>query len=112
MICTQRVDPLSLVKVTGGTPRVNTGHMALVSIHDYIDRQGTVEGKRLIDHFTGAPFGWSPDTLRYLLAALLVAGEIKPKVSGREVTLNGQQAIEALSTNTKFKTIGVALREE
>ncbi|GFH62752.1 MAG: BREX system P-loop protein [Candidatus Desulfovibrio kirbyi] len=106
------VDPLGLVQVVSGTPRINTAHKALVSIHDYIDRSGMVEGRRLSDYFTGAPFGWSPDTLRYLIAALLLAGEIKLKVSGREVTVNGQQVIEALRTNNSFKPIGVSLRSE
>lgn len=73
---------------------------------------GMVEGKRLTDHFTGAPFGWLPDTLRYLVAAMLVGGDVKLKVSGREVTVNGQQAIDALKTNNSFRTVGVALREE
>ena len=77
-----------------------------------IERQGTIEGKRLSDIFTDAPYGWSQDTLRYLLAAMLVAGEIKLKVAGREVTVNGQQAIDALKTNNSFKSVGVALREE
>lgn len=108
---TSQLDPLSLVQVTGGTPQVKTGQKALVSIRDHIDKNGTVEGKRMIDHFTGAPFGWSQDTLRYCVAALLVAGEIKLKVGGREVTVNGQQAIEALRTNNAFKTVGVSLRE-
>jgi len=108
---TSVIDPLGLVQVTGGTPRLNTDHKALLSIRDYIDRNGTVEGKRLIDHFTDAPFGWSQDTLRYLIAALLVAGEIKLKVSGHEVTVNGQQAIDALRTNNAFKNVGVALRD-
>ena len=72
----------------------------------------TVEGKRLTEDFTGAPFGWSQDTLRYLIASMLVGGEIKLKVSGREVTVNGQQAIDALRTNNSFKSVGVALREE
>ncbi len=89
---------------------IETSHKALLSIRDVIDRHGTVEGQRLIDIFSDAPFGWSPDTLRYLVAALLVAGEIKLKVSGREVTVNGQQAIEALRTNNSFKPVGVALR--
>jgi hypothetical protein len=109
---TSKTDPLGLVQVSGGTPKVNTDHKALVSIRDWIDRNGTVEGKRLINHFTDAPFGWSQDTLRYLIAAHLVAGEIKLKVSGREVTVNGQQAIEALRTNNAFKPIGVSLRED
>ena len=109
---TSQLDPLSLVQVVNGQPHIRTDHKALVSIRDYIDRTGTVEGKRLLEHFGGAPFGWSPDTLRYLIAALLVAGDIKLKVSGREVTVNGQQAIDALKTNNSFKPVGVALRQD
>lgn len=109
---TSTVDPLGLVQVTGGTPHIKTDHKAIVSIRDYIDRHGTVEGKRMIDFFTDAPFGWSQDTLRYLVAAMLVAGEIKLKVSGRDVTVNGQQAIDALRTNNSFKTVGISLRDE
>jgi hypothetical protein len=107
---TSQLDPLSLVQVTSGKPTIRTEHKALISIRDYIDRSGTIEGKRLLEHFSGAPFGWSPDTLRYLVAGLLVAGDIKLKVSGREVTVNGQQAIDALKTNNAFKPVGVALR--
>jgi hypothetical protein len=107
---TSALDPLGLVQVSGGVPQIKSDHKALVSIRDYIDRNGTVEGKRLIEHFTSAPFGWSQDTLRYLLAALLVGGEIKLKVAGREVTVNGQLAIDALRTNNGFKPVGVALR--
>ena len=109
---TTPLDPLGLVQVTSGKPGIRIEHKALVSIRDYIDRSGTVEGKRLLQHFSGAPFGWSPDTLRYLIAALLVAGDVKLKVSGREVTVNGQQAIDALKTNNAFKPVGVALRHD
>ena len=105
------IDPLSLVQVVGGTPRINTNHKALISIRDFIDRNGSVDGKRLTDYFTDAPFGWSPDTLRYLVAALLVNGEVKLKISGREIKVNGQQAIEGLRTNNSFKTVGIALRD-
>ncbi len=109
---TSTIDPLGLVRIAGGTPSINTDHKALISIRDYIERQGTVDGKHLLDHFADAPFGWSQDTLRYLVAALLWAGEIKLKVSGREVTVVGQQAIEALRTNNSFKAVGVALRDD
>jgi hypothetical protein len=109
---TSSLDPLGLVQVNGSRPSIKTDHKALVSIRDYIDRMGTVEGKRLTEDFTGAPFGWSQDTLRYLIASMLVGGEIKLKVSGREMTVNGQQAIDALRTNNSFKSVGIALREE
>ena len=104
------LDPLSLVHITGSSPSINTSRKALVSIRDRIERSGTIEGKGLLDAFSGPPFGWSPDTTRYLVAALLVAGEIKLKVSGREVTVNGQQAIDVLKTNNTFRSVGIALR--
>jgi hypothetical protein len=106
------IDPLSLVQIVSGTPRVQSDHKALVSIRDYIERGGSVDGRHLLDKFGDAPFGWSQDTVRYLVAALLVAGDIKLKISGREVTANGQQAVEALRTNQTFKPVGVALRVE
>jgi hypothetical protein len=109
---TSIIDPLGLVQVNSGRPGIHTAHKALGSIRDYIDRMGAVEGKRMTEHFTEAPFGWSPDTLRYLVAAMLVAGEITLKVSGREVTVNGQLAIDALKTNNSFRSVGVALRAE
>ncbi len=109
---TNLLDPLNLVQTQAGRPSINTSHKAMTSIRDMIERQGLMEGKRLTDIFTDAPYGWSPDTLRYLMAAMLVAGEIKLKVAGREVTVNGQQAIDALKTNNSFKSIGVSLREE
>jgi hypothetical protein len=109
---TSQIDPLGLVQISGGSPTIKTDHKGLVSIKDFIERTGTMDGKRLLDVLSGSPFGWSPDTVRYMVAALLVAGEVKLKVSGREVTVTGQQAIEALKTNNTFKSVGVGLRDD
>jgi len=109
---TSALDPLGLVQTAAGRASIKADHKAMVSIRDYIDKSGHVDGKRLLDHFSSDPFGWSPDTTRYILAAMLMAGEIKLKVSGREVTAAGQQAIDALKTNNAFRQIGVALRDE
>lgn len=109
---TSKIDPLGLVKKDAGNVKVDTNNRAIVSIRDYIDRTGTIEGKRLQEYFSGAPFGWSSDTVRYIAAAMLVAGEIKLKVSGREVSVIGQQALDALKTNMTFKNVGVALRDD
>ena len=46
----------------------------MISIRDYIDKRGTVDGKRLLDDFSSDPFGWSSDTTRYIVAAMLMAG--------------------------------------
>lgn len=109
---TAQLDPLGLVQVVAGRTSFKTDHKAMISLRDYIDKCGTVDGKRLLEHFASDPFGWSQDTTRYIVAAMLMAGEIKLKVSGREVTAAGQQAIDALKTNNAFKPIGVALRDE
>lgn len=109
---TSQLDPLNLVQTKGGKPSIRVDHKALVSIRDAIDRVGVIEGKSLADRFGDAPFGWSADTLRYLVAALLIAGEVKLKAAGREITVNGQQAIEALKTNNSFKNVGVSLRND
>jgi len=106
------LDPLELVQIVSGRASFKTDHKAMISIRDYIDKRGTIDGKRLLDDFSSDPFGWSSDTTRYIVAAMLMAGEIKLKVSGREVTAAGQQSIEALKTNNSFKQIGVSLRDE
>lgn len=109
---TSQLDPLSLVHTQGGKPSIRVDHKALVSVRDMIDRFEPIDGKSLSDRFSDAPFGWSSDTLRYLVAALLVAGELKLKSAGREITVNGQQAIEALKSNNTFKNVGIALRRD
>ncbi|MGI8544547.1 MAG: BREX system P-loop protein BrxC [Aridibacter sp.] len=109
---TNALDPLGLFTISSGTPTFQSDHKAIVSIRDYIERNGMVEGKRLVDKFTAPPFGWSPDTLRYILAAMLVGGEIKLRVSGNDIKTVGQKAIDALKTNTSFRGVGVALRDE
>ena len=109
---TAAIDPLSLVQMQGGAHSIDTSKQAFASIRYHLDRFGSVEGARLIDHFTSAPFGWSQDTLRYLIAGLLIASEIKLKVAGHEVMVNGQQAIDALRTNNAFRVVGISLRDE
>lgn len=106
------LDPLGLVQTVAGRASFKIDHKAMISIRDYIDKRGTVDGKHLLDDFASDPFGWSPDTTRYIVAAMLMAGELKLKVSGREVTAVGQQAIDALKNNNSFKQVGVALRDE
>lgn len=105
-------DPLGLVEQIAQQRRINSNHKAIVSVRDYLGHMGTVDGKRLLDHFSDAPFNWSPDTLRYIVAAMLVGGEIAMNVSGTKVTTTGQKAIEALKTNKSFGNIGVSLRTE
>lgn len=107
---TTRVDPLGLVVLAGGKASINIDAKPLLSIRDELDRRGSMDGRTLLDHFGAAPFGWSPDTVRYLLATLLLGSQVKLKVSGKDVTVNGPQAVEALKTNRSVGPVGVSLR--
>ena len=109
---TSVIDPLGLVHVVNGQHRYRDDHKAMLSIADYVRRTGSVEGKRLLDHFAESPFGWRPDTTRYVLAGMFMAGEIRLRISGLEVTNVGQKSIEALKTNNSFKQVGVSLRDD
>ncbi len=105
-------DPLGLVKKVGKTTGIDLGHKALVSLKDYLEKYGQTDGKKLLDDFYSSPCGWSKDTTRYLVAALLVAGEIKLRISGQDVTVRGQVAFESLKNTINFNKIGIALRSE
>ena len=110
---TQDTDPLGLViKEASGSFAIDESHKGLVSIRDYIERSGAVDGKKICEDFNRPKFGWAQDTTRYMLAAMLSAGEIKLKVAGRELTSVGQQAIDAFITNKSFANVGVSLRDD
>jgi len=106
-----KLDPLSLVQKVSGSYTIDIANKAIVSIRDYLGQSGSIEGKRLLDDFSRDPFGWSQDTVRYILSAMLMAGEVKLKISGREVTQAGQLAIDALKTNKSFGSVGISLRD-
>jgi hypothetical protein len=108
---TTNEDPLGLVTRAGGQPRINTAHRALVSISDYLGQNGQVEGRRLADHFVAPPYGWSPDTLRYLLAAAFLGGEIKLRIAGKDHQVKNDESLAAFASNKAFGPVGVSLRE-
>ena len=95
-------DPLDLVKRQGAKTEINTGKSALISILDYLDKHGQVDGKRLLDVFGSAPYGWTKDATRYLVAALLIAGKVKLKVGGATTTVAGDTALAGLKANQVF----------
>lgn len=110
---TSETDPLSLViKDSSGNYTIDEHHKGLISIRDYIERNGTVGGKKICEDFNRPQFGWAQDTTRYMLAAMLSAGEIKLKVAGRELTSVGQQALDAFKTNKSFANVGISLRDD
>jgi hypothetical protein len=109
---TSKEDPLSLVSRAGGKPQVKSDHKAIVSMVDYLGQSGQVEGRRLLDHFSSPPFGWSKDTTRYLLAAAFLGGVIKLRIAGSDHQVKSDESLAAFASNKSFGAVGVSLREE
>ncbi len=100
-------DPLELVKKSSPAG-INNGKACLVSILEYLDKHGQVEGKRLLDTFNGAPYGWSKDTTRYLVAALLIDSKVKIKLGGAVTTVPGETGVAALKSIPAFSKTTVS----
>jgi hypothetical protein len=106
------VDPLELVQKKGNATRINDAHPALVAILDYLKKHGEVDGRKVLDDFGRAPFGWFKDTTRYLVAALLIAGRIRIRVGAQWIKVSGEKAIEGLKNNNAFLKVDVATNDE
>lgn len=104
-------DPLSLVNKGGGPSLIDVTHKAVISIKDYLETQGQVEGRKLLDDFFAPRYGWSKDTTRYIVAAMLTAGIIKLRVSGEDITVRGDTAITSIKNTQSFNKIGISLRD-
>lgn len=109
---TTNEDPLNIVSRVGGRAQIKTDHKAIVSIKDYLGQNGQVEGRRLLDHFADAPFGWSKDTTRYLLAAAFVGMDLKIRISGQDHMVKNDETLAAFASNKAIGAAGIALRQE
>jgi hypothetical protein len=110
---TAKQDPLTLVTRVKGQAGIKTGDKALTSVRDYLATNGQVEGRRLLDYFNEPPYGWSKDTTRYLLAALITASEIKLRIAGQDYQVrSSDELLAAFTSNKAFGAVGVSLREE
>lgn len=104
-------DPLNLISRVGGRPNIKADHKALVSLKEYLNTNGQVEGRKLLENFSEPPFGWSKDTTRYLLAALLISSDIKLRISGQEHSVKNDETLQVFSSNRAFSVVGLSLRE-
>ena len=106
------LDPLGLVHKKGHATRINDTHPALVAILDHLKKHGEVDGRKLLDDFGRAPFGWFKDTTRYLVAALLIAGRVRIRVASQWIKVPGEKAIDGLKNNNAFGKVDVATNDE
>jgi hypothetical protein len=105
-------DPLGIVDKAGAATKIRTDHAALVSLLDYLRSRGEVDGRKMLDDFNRAPYGWFKDTTRYLAAGLLISQSIRIKVGGQWLEAVGPKATEALKNNNNFAKIDVATNDK
>ena len=105
------LNPLNLVRKQGNATSIDTQHAALVSMQDYLRKHGEVDGKKLLEDFLRAPFGWYKDTTRYLAAALLLSGSVRVRVGAQWIKVSGEKAIEAFKSSPAFGKVDVALND-
>jgi len=116
---TNEHDPLGLVVKSKGAPRVDTAAPVLAEVMRVFQSKtaesgsGRLQGAYLQDLFSAPPYGWTKDSVRYLFAALLRAGEIEFYVPGEggPVRTAGPQAVEAVKSTVSFNRIGVSPRD-
>ncbi|MFC5191889.1 BREX system P-loop protein BrxC [Algoriphagus aquatilis] len=101
----QTLNHFDLIKSDGS---VDLDKEAIISIREYILREDHVEGKRLLDHFDSAPYGWSKDTTRFLVSAMFLASDIKLRLSGQDIKVKGPKAIESLKNVNGFNKVGIS----
>jgi len=105
-------DPLGFIDKASEKGTIKSDSLSFRDIIDYLDNRGLVEGKKLLDDFAQAPYGWFKDTTRYIVAVMLASGAIKLRVSGNELSTPTPQAIEALKGPQQFNKIGIMLRSD
>ncbi|QOW09785.1 BREX system P-loop protein BrxC [Kaistella flava (ex Peng et al. 2021)] len=81
---------------------------SLKSIREFIIKEDQVEGRKLLEHFDAAPYGWSKDTTRFLISAMFIASDVKLRISGEDIKVVGPKAIEALKNVNGFSKIAIS----
>lgn len=94
-----------LIKGDGG---VALEKESLKSIREFIIKEDQVEGRKLLEYFDAAPYGWSKDTTRFLVSVMFVASDVKLRISGNDIKVKGPKAIEALKNVNGFNKIGIS----
>lgn len=94
-----------LVKSDGG---IELEKESIKSIHEFIIKEDQVEGRKLLEHFDSAPYGWSKDTTRFLVSAMFIASEVKLRIGGDDIKVRGPKAIEGLKNVNGFNKIGIS----
>jgi len=103
---------LNIFTIIRADGSIDTSNAAIKAIEDYLQNEGQVDGRKLLDHFQDAPFGWHKDTTRYLITIMFLASIIKLRIAGDTVKVKGPSAIEKLTNAAAFNQIGLSMHSD
>lgn len=104
------LNPFGIINTSKGT--IDTSNAAIAEIKDFIALRNEATGQDVVNHFERDPYGWSKDTIRYIVALMLKASIIQIRVAGKNITVFGDSAVDAMSTNNSFNKVSISLNTE
>ena len=104
--------PLNQFSIIRADGSVDLSNAAIKAIEDYLQNEGQVDGRKLLEHFNDAPYGWHKDTTRYLITIMFLASIVKLRIAAEYVKVKGPLAIEKLSNVTAFNSIGISMHSD
>ena len=97
---TGSIEKLRLCKEEGGQWVIDTNRPALQAVLNRSQvKSAGWSGKELADHFGAAPYGWTLDAVRFLVAALQVAGKFKATHNAQSFVGTANPQVRPLFTN-------------
>lgn len=111
-VCTipASLNPLGIINTTDGS--IDATNKAIAEVKDFIAFRNEATGQEVITHFEKDPYGWSKDTIRYVVALMLKANVIQIRVSGKDITVFGDTAVSAMDTTNSFNKISISLNSD
>ena len=104
------LNPFGIIDIKKGI--IDPSYSAISEIKDYVAFRNECTGQDLTTKFEKDPYGWSKDTIRYLVALMLKASIIQIRVAGRNITVFGETAVDAMANNNSFSKISISLNTE
>ncbi|MFO0014938.1 MAG: BREX system P-loop protein BrxC, partial [Synechococcaceae cyanobacterium] len=109
---TGSIESLRLCKEEGGQWVIDTNRPALQAVLNRIKVKGGQSGKELVDFFADAPYGWTLDAVKFLVAALQVGSKLKATHNAQSFVGVSKPEVRPLFTNNStFRATAFGLHE-
>lgn len=105
----QALNPFGIIKGDGS---IDTQNGAITELRDFIEMRTNVSGGEILTRFGKAPYRWSKDASRYLVALMLKGSLIIVHAGGLRFNMFTEKAAEAMKSNPSFSKLNVEMNTE